>query len=235
MAGSHGKKYRDARARVDTSRRYSLDEAIDIVISTSYARFDESIDTAIVLGVDPRKADQNVRSSVVLPHGTGRTQSVLVIAKGEKAREAEDAGADYVGAEDVIEKIKGGWLDFDKVVSTPDMMSMVGRIGKILGPRGMMPNTKTGTVTFDVSRAVNEIKAGKVDFRVDKGGVVHVPLGKVSFGSSKIRENFAAIAEALLRAKPSTSKGAYVRGVAISTTMGPGVKVDPAEVKAVAS
>jgi len=235
MAGSHGKKYRDARARVDTSRRYSLDEAIDIVISTSYARFDESIDTAIVLGVDPRKADQNVRSSVVLPHGTGRTQSVLVIAKGEKAREAEDAGADYVGAEDVIEKIKGGWLDFDKVVSTPDMMSMVGRIGKILGPRGMMPNTKTGTVTFDVSRAVNEIKAGKVDFRVDKGGVVHVPLGKVSFGSSKIRENFAAIAEALLRAKPSTSKGAYVRGVAISTTMGPGVKVDPSEVKAVAS
>ena len=235
MAGSHGKKYRDARARVDTSRRYSLDEAIDIVISTSYARFDESIDTAIVLGVDPRKADQNVRSSVVLPHGTGRTQSVLVIAKGEKAREAEDAGADYVGAEDVIEKIKGGWLDFDKVVSTPNMMSMVGRIGKILGPRGMMPNTKTGTVTFDVSRAVNEIKAGKVDFRVDKGGVVHVPLGKVSFGSSKIRENFAAIAEALLRAKPSTSKGAYVRGVAISTTMGPGVKVDPSEVKAVAS
>jgi len=235
MAGSHGKKYRDARARVDTGRRYGLDEAIDIVISTSYARFDESIDTAIVLGVDPRKADQNVRSSVVLPHGTGRTQSVLVIAKGEKAREAEDAGADYVGAEDVIEKIKGGWLDFDKVVSTPDMMSMVGRIGKILGPRGMMPNTKTGTVTFDVSRAVNEIKAGKVDFRVDKGGVVHVPLGKVSFGSSKIRENFAAIAEALLRVKPSTSKGAYVRGVAISTTMGPGVKVDPAEVKAVAS
>jgi len=235
MAGSHGKKYRDARARVDTGRRYGLDEAIDIVISTSYARFDESIDTAIVLGVDPRKADQNVRSSVVLPHGTGRTQSVLVIAKGEKAREAEDAGADYVGAEDVIEKIKGGWLDFDKVVSTPDMMSMVGRIGKILGPRGMMPNTKTGTVTFDVSRAVNEIKAGKVDFRVDKGGVVHVPLGKVSFGSSKIRENFAAIAEALLRAKPSTSKGAYVRGVAISTTMGPGVKVDPSEVKAVAS
>jgi large subunit ribosomal protein L1 len=235
MARSHGKKYRDARARVDTSRSYGLDEAIDIVISTSYARFDESIDAAIVLGVDPRKADQNVRSSVVLPHGTGRTQSVLVIAKGEKAREAEDAGADYVGAEDAIEKIKGGWLDFDKVVSTPDMMSMVGRIGKILGPRGMMPNTKTGTVTFDVFRVVNEIKAGKVDFRVDKGGVVHVPLGKVSFGSSKIRENFTAIAETLLRVKPSTSKGAYVRGVAISTTMGPGVKVDPAEVKTVAS
>jgi large subunit ribosomal protein L1 len=232
---SHAKKYRDARAKVDASIRYGLDEAIDLVLDTHYVKFDETIDLAIVLGVDPRKADQNLRSSVVLPHGTGRTQRVLAIAKGEKAKEAEDAGADYVGAEDTIEKIKGGWLDFDKVVATPDMMSMVGRIGKILGPRGMMPNAKTGTVTFDVARAVNEIKAGKVDFRVDKGGVVHVPLGKVSFGSDKIKENFAAIAEALLRIKPSTSKGAYVRSVALSTTMGPGVKVDPAEVKAVIS
>jgi large subunit ribosomal protein L1 len=232
---SHGKKYRDARAKVDASIKYGLDEAIDVVLDTHYVNFDETIDLAIVLGVDPRKADQNLRSSVVLPHGTGRTQRVLAIAKGEKAKEAEDAGADYVGAEDTIEKIKGGWLDFDKVVATPDMMSMVGRIGKILGPRGMMPNAKTGTVTFDVARAVNEIKAGKVDFRVDKGGVVHVPLGKVSFGPNKIKENFAAIAEALLRIKPSTSKGAYVRGVALSTTMGPGVRVDPAEVKAVIS
>lgn len=232
---NHGKKYRNARTEIDTSRRYSLDEAIDVVLSMHHVKFDESVDAAIVLGVDSRKADQNVRSSVVLPHGTGRTQSVLVIAKGEKAKEAEDSGADYVGAEDAIEKIKGGWLDFDKVVATPDMMSMVGRIGKILGPRGMMPNTKTGTVTFDVARAVNEIKAGKVDFRVDKGGVVHVPLGKVSFGPNKIRENFATLAESLLRIKPSTSKGAYVRGVALSTTMGPGVKVDPSEVKAVAS
>jgi large subunit ribosomal protein L1 len=232
---SHGKKYLDARAKVDAGRRYGLDEAIDVVLSTHYVKFDETVDIAIVLGVDPRKAEQNVRSSVILPHGTGRTQRVLVIAKGEKAKEAEDAGADYVGAEDAIEKIKGGWLDFDKVVATPDMMSMVGRIGKILGPRGMMPNAKTGTVTFDVARAVNEIKAGKVDFRVDKGGVVHVPLGKVSFGSNKIRENFASLAETLLRIKPSTSKGAYVRSVALSTTMGPGVKVDPAEVKAVAS
>ena len=231
----HGKKYRDARAKADASIRYSLDEAIDAVLSMKYAKFDETIDLAVVLGVDPRKADQNVRSSVVLPHGTGRTQRVLVIAKGEKAKEAEDASADYVGAEDTIEKIKGGWLDFDKVVATPDMMSMVGRIGKILGPRGMMPNVKTGTVTFDIARAVNEIKAGKVDFRVDKGGVVHVPLGKVSFGSNKIRENFAAFAETLLRVKPSTSKGVYVRSVALSTTMGPGVKVDPAEVKAVTS
>jgi large subunit ribosomal protein L1 len=230
---NHGKKYRNARAEVDTSRRYSLDEAIDVVLSTHYVKFDESVDVAIVLGVDPRKADQNVRSSVVLPHGTGRTQRVLAIAKGEKAKEAEDAGADYVGAEDVIEKIEGGWLDFDKVVATPDMMSMVGKIGRVLGPRGMMPNAKTGTVTFDVFRAVNEIKAGKVDFRVDKGGIVHVPLGRVSFGSNKIRENFAALAESLLRIKPSTSKGAYVRGVALSTTMGPGVKVDPSEVKAV--
>ena len=231
----HGKKYRDARAKADASIRYSLDEAIDAVLSMKYAKFDETIDLAVVLGVDPRKADQNVRSSVVLPHGTGRTQRVLVIAKGEKAKEAEDASADYVGAEDTIEKIKGGWLDFDKVVATPDMMSMVGRIGKILGPRGMMPNVKTGTVTFDIARAVNEIKAGKVDFRVDKGGVVHVPLGKVSFDSNKIRENFAAFAETLLRVKPSTSKGVYVRSVALSTTMGPGVKVDPAEVKAVTS
>jgi large subunit ribosomal protein L1 len=232
---NRGKKYQDARAKVDTNIRYGLDEAIDAVLNTHYAKFDETIDLAIVLGVDPRKADQNVRSFVVLPHGTGRTQRVLVITKGEKVKEAEDAGADYVGAEDVIEKIKGGWLDFDKVIATPDMMSMVGKIGKILGPRGMMPNAKTGTVTFDVAKAVNEIKAGKVDFRVDKGGVVHVPLGKVSFGSSKIRDNFSAFAETLLRIKPSTSKGAYVRSVALSTTMGPGVKVDPAEVKAVAS
>ena len=231
----HGKKYRDARAKVDASIRYGLNEAIDAVLSMHCAKFDETVDLAVVLGVDPRKADQNVRSSVVLPHGTGRTQRVLAIAKGEKAKEAEDAGADYVGAEDAIEKIKGGWLDFDKVVATPDMMSMVGRIGKILGPRGMMPNAKTGTVTFDVARAVNEIKAGKVDFRVDKGGVVHVPLGKVSFGSNKIRENFAALAETLLRVKPSTSKGVYVRSVALSTTMGPGVKVDPTEVKVAAS
>jgi large subunit ribosomal protein L1 len=232
---NRGKKYRDARAKVDTNIRYGLDEAIDAVLNAHYAKFDETIDLAIVLGVDPRKADQNVRSFVVLPHGTGRTQRVLVITKGEKVKEAEEAGADYVGAEDAIEKIKGGWLDFDKVVATPDMMSIVGRIGKILGPRGMMPNAKTGTVTFDVAKAVNEIKAGKVDFRVDKGGVVHVPLGKVSFGSNKIRDNFSALAEILLRIKPSTSKGAYVRSVALSTTMGPGVKVDPAEVKAAVS
>ncbi|MEA3386399.1 MAG: 50S ribosomal protein L1 [Thermodesulfobacteriota bacterium] len=232
---SHGKKYLDARAKVDVGRRYGLNEAIDVVLNTHYVKFDETVDLAIVLGVDPRKADQNVRSSVILPHGTGRTQKVLAIAKGEKAKEAEDAGADYVGAEDVLEKIKGGWLDFDKVVATPDMMSMVGRIGKILGPRGMMPNAKTGTVTFDVARAVNEIKAGKVDFRVDKGGVVHVPLGKVSFGSNKIKENFASLAETLLRIKPSTSKGTYVRSVALSTTMGPGVRVDPSEVKTVTS
>lgn len=231
----HGKKYRNARAKVDANISYSLDEAIDAILNMHYAKFDETIDVAVVLGVDPRKADQNVRSSVVLPHGTGRTQRVLVVTKGEKVKEAEEAGADYVGSEDVIEKIQGGWLDFDKVVATPDMMSMVGKIGKILGPRGMMPNTKTGTITFEVAKAVNEIKAGKVDFRVDKGGVVHIPLGKVSFGPQKIRENFAAFAEALMRVKPSTSKGVYVRSVAMSTTMGPGIKVNPAEVKTVIS
>ncbi len=228
---SHGKKYREVKTKIDTGKKYSLDEAITTVIATHYAKFDESVDVAMVMGLDPRKADQNVRGSVVLPHGTGRTQRVLVIAKGEKAREAEEAGADYIGAEDAIERIQSGWLEFDKVVSTPDMMSMVGRIGKILGPRGMMPNAKTGTITFEVARAVRDIKAGKVDFRVDRGGVIHAPLGRVSFGQDKIRENFMAFADAVLRLKPATSKGAYVRGVALSTTMGPGVKVDPAEVR----
>ena len=230
---SKGKKYRAAKAKVDANKRFTLDEAIETVLNTRYGKFDESVDIAVGLGVDPRKADQNVRGSVVLPHGTGRTQRVLVIAKGEKAKEAQDAGADYVGDEEVLEKIKTGWLDFDRVVATPDMMSMVGRIGKILGPRGMMPNVKTGTVTFEVARAVGEIKAGKVDFRVDKGGVIHVPLGRASFGLGKIKENFTAFAEVLLRLKPATSKGSYVKGIALSTTMGPGVKIDPAEVKAV--
>ncbi len=228
---SHGKKYCKVKTKIDAGKKYNLDEAINSVLATHYANFDESVDVAVVTGLDPRKADQNVRGSVVLPHGTGRTQRVLVIAKGEKAKEAEEAKADYIGAEDAIERIQSGWLDFDKVVSTPDMMSMVGRIGKILGPRGMMPNAKTGTITFEVAKAVKDIKAGKVDFRVDKGGVIHAPLGRVSFGQDKIRENFVAFAEALLRLKPATSKGAYVRSVALSTTMGPGVKVDPAEVK----
>ncbi len=231
-----GKKYNQARQKVDPKKKYQLDEAIHKVLETHFAKFDESVDVAINLGVDPRKADQNIRGSVALPHGTGKTVRVLVFAKGEKAKEAEEAGADYVGAEDLVEKIqKEGWLDFDKVVATPDMMGTVGKLGRILGPRGLMPNAKTGTVTFDVGKAVKDIKAGKVDFRVDKAGVVHMPIGKVSFGPEKLKENFAAVADTILRAKPSSAKGTYVKSVALSTTMGPGVKLDPAELKTVAA
>ena len=228
-----GKKYRAVREKVDPAKQYTIDEAIDLVLKTHYANFDESVDAAVVLGVDPRKADQNIRGSVVLPHGTGKTARVLVFAKGEKVKEAEEAGADYVGGEELIEKIKGGWLDFDKVVATPDMMGSVGKIGRILGPRGLMPNAKTGTVTFDVGKAVKEIKSGKVDFRVDKAGVVHAPLGRVSFGLDKLKENFAAFANILLKLKPSSAKGTYVKKVALSSTMGPGIKVEPSEVKEV--
>ena len=226
-----GKKYRKVRELIDTTKKYLLDEAIEKVLATHYANFDESVDVAINLGVDPRKADQNIRGSVVLPHGTGKTVRVLAIAKGEKAKEAQEAGADYVGAEDVIEKIKEGWLDFDKVVATPDMMGQVGKIGRILGPRGLMPNAKTGTVTFDIGKAVKDIKGGKVDFRVDRAGVVHIPIGRVSFGPEKIKDNFAAVAETILRMKPASAKGTYVKGVALSSTMGPGVRLDPAEMK----
>ncbi len=226
-----GKKYRKVRELIDSTKKYLLDEAIEKVLATHYANFDESVDMAINLGVDPRKADQNIRGSVVLPHGTGKTVRVLAIAKGEKAKEAQEAGADYVGAEDVIEKIKEGWLDFDKVVATPDMMGQVGKIGRILGPRGLMPNAKTGTVTFDIGKAVKDIKSGKVDFRVDRAGVVHIPIGRVSFGPEKLKENFAAVAETILRMKPASAKGTYVKGVALSATMGPGVRLDPSEMK----
>ncbi len=230
-----GKKYRKVKELIDTTKKYMLDEAIEKVLATHYANFDESVDMAINLGVDPRKADQNIRGSVVLPHGTGKTVKVLAIAKGEKAKEAQEAGADYVGAEDVIEKIKEGWLDFDKVVATPDMMGQVGKIGRILGPRGLMPNAKTGTVTFDIGKAVKDIKGGKVDFRVDRAGVVHIPIGRVSFGPEKLKENFAAVAETILRMKPASAKGTYVKGVALSATMGPGVKLDPSELKSAAA
>ncbi len=227
-----GKKYRKAKELIDTTKKYTLDEAIEKVLATHYANFDESVDIAINLGVDPRKADQNIRGSVVLPHGTGKTARVLAFAKGEKAKEAQEAGADYVGAEELIEKIqKEGWLDFDKVVATPDMMGQVGKLGRILGPRGLMPNAKTGTVTFDIGKAVKDIKGGKVDFRVDRAGVVHMPIGRVSFGPEKLKENFAAVAETILRMKPASAKGTYVKGVALSTTMGPGVKLDPSEFK----
>jgi len=229
--GKKGKKYMGAREKVDRAEKYELESAIRLVTETSRARFDETIDIAIRLGVNPKKADQMVRGTVVLPHGTGKTSRVLVFAKGEKAKEAEDAGADYVGAEDLIEKIQGGWLDFDKAVATPDMMGQVGRLGKILGPRGLMPNPKVGTVTFDVARAVKEIKGGKVEFRVEKAGIVHAPLGKVSFGVEKLTENAQSLLDVVMRAKPSTSKGVYLRGIALSTTMGPGVKVDPLQVR----
>lgn len=226
------KRYREVLAKVDRTKKYNFEEAVKLALETASAKFDETVEVAVKLGVDPRHADQMVRGSVVLPHGTGRPVRVLVFAKGDKAKEAMEAGADYVGDEDLIKKIQEeGWLEFDKVIATPDMMSAVGRLGKILGPRGLMPSTKTGTVTFDVGRAVKEVKAGKVDFKVDRGAVVHVPVGKVSFGEKKILENMAAFFEALLKAKPSGAKGQYIRGIAISTTMGPGIKVDPNDVR----
>ena len=213
-----------------------MDEAAQKVVETHFAEFDESVDLAVNLGVDPRKADQNIRGSVVLPHGTGRTARVLVFAKGEKVKEAEEAGADYAGGEELAEKIqKEGWMDFDKVVATPDMMGVVGKLGRILGPRGLMPNAKTGTVTFDVGKAVRDIKGGKVDFRVDKAGVLHMPIGRVSFGPEKVKENFSAVAEIILRMKPASAKGTYVKGAALSTTMGPGVRLDPSELKSAAA
>jgi large subunit ribosomal protein L1 len=226
-----GKKYSAMREKVDRSRKYTFSDAVAEAIDTSYVKFNESMDVAVRLGVNPRHADQMVRGAVVLPNGVGKKVRVLVFAKGEKEKEATDAGADYVGSDDLIEKIKGGWTDFDKAVATPDLMGAVGKIGKILGPRGLMPNAKAGSVTFDVARAVQELKAGKIEFRVDKAGVVHAPMGKVSFGAEKLLQNMAAFFETLLRIKPTTSKGAYMLGISVSTTMGPGIRVDPLEVK----
>ncbi len=227
-----GKKYYQVLAKVDRSKRYTFEEGVKLALENSYAKFDETVEVSVKLGVDPRHADQMVRGSVVLPHGTGKVPKVLVFAKGEKAKEALEAKADYVGDEDLIKKIQEeNWLDFDKVIATPDMMGQVSRLGKILGPRGLMPSTKTGTVTFDVAKAVRDIKAGKVDFKVDRAGVVHAPVGKVSFGEKKILENLAAFFEALLKAKPSAAKGQYIKSVALSTTMGPGIKVDVNEVR----
>ncbi len=226
-----GKKYQEALKLVDRSKKYPLKEALELVKKMSEVakrNFDETVELAVRLGVDPRHADQMVRGAVTLPHGTGKEVKVLVFAKGEKAKEAEEAGADYVGAEDLVQKIqKEGWLDFDKAVATPDMMPLVGRLGRILGPRGLMPNPKTGTVTMDVAKAVQELKKGKVEFRVDKAGNVHVPIGKVSFGTEKLYENAKAVLDALWRAKPAAAKGQYFRSITVSSTMGPGVKVDP--------
>ncbi|PIE70277.1 MAG: 50S ribosomal protein L1 [Deltaproteobacteria bacterium] len=223
-----GKKYLEAQGRIDREKRYELEEAIDMVLSSSFAKFDETVDVAVRLGVDPRHADQMVRGTVVLPNGLGKEVRVLVFAKGEKEKEAQDAGAEFVGNDDLVEKIKGGWFDFDKAIATPDMMGTVGKIGKMLGPRGLMPNAKTGTVTFDVAKAVNELKAGKIDFRVEKNGIVHVPVGKVSFGTQKLVENINAFLETVQRLKPSASKGTYLKGIAVSSTMGPGLRVDTA-------
>jgi len=223
-----GKKYREAAKRVDPDKRYPLEEALQLVVGNQVAKFDETVELAVRLGVDPRQADQNVRGTVVLPNGTGRVERVLVLAKGEKEREAREAGADIVGGEDIIKRIQEeNWLEFDRVIATPDIMGAVGRIGKILGPRGLMPNPRVGTVTFDIAKAVAEVKAGKVDYRVDKAGVVHARIGKMSFGEGKLSENAHALIDAIVRAKPSSAKGNYVKSVAVTSTMGPGIKVDP--------
>ena len=226
-----GRKYLKSKKKVNTEVQYSFEDAVKLAIDLSHVKFDESIDIAAKLGVDPRHADQMVRGTVILPNGTGKVVRVAVFAKGDKEKEALDAGADFVGGEDLIEKIKGGWLDFDKAVATPDMMSLVGKIGRLLGPRGLMPNAKTGTVTFDISKAVNELKSGKIDFRVEKAGIVHAAVGKVSFGADKIVENISAFMEMILRLKPPASKGTYLSNISISTTMGPGLKVEPAYAK----
>jgi large subunit ribosomal protein L1 len=223
-----GKKYRAAFEKVEPGKKYTLDEGLAKVKEISFAKFDETVELTMWLGVDPRKADQLVRGTVVLPHGVGKTVRVLVIAQGEKVKEAEEAGADMTGGEDVVNRIKGGWLDFDAVIATPDMMRLVGQLGKVLGPRGLMPNPKTGTVTFDVATAVRETKAGKVEYRVDKTGVIHVGIGKVSFESDSLRENAQTLLDAVVKAKPSTAKGKYVKKVNLASTMSPGVLLDEA-------
>ena len=226
-----GKKYNASKKSIGTEGFSGFEEAVRITLESSYAKFDETVDLAVRLGVDPRHAEQMVRGSVVLPNGTGKEVKILVFAKGEKEKEALDAGAEFVGNDDLIEKIKGGWFGFDKAIATPDMMGTVGKIGKLLGPRGLMPNAKSGTVTFDIARAIEELKAGKIDFRVEKAGIVHAPMGKVSFGVEKIIQNVTVFIETILRLKPASSKGTYLRGIALSTTMGPGIKVDTAHIK----
>ncbi len=222
-----GKNFKNASAKIDRTKRYLLDEACKLLPETKVAKFDESVDIAVRLGVDPKHADQMVRGAVVLPHGTGKSQRVIVVAKGDKANEARAAGADAVGAEDLVEKIqKEGWTDFDSMVATPDMMGLVGRLGRVLGPKGLMPNPKVGTVTTDVAKAVRELKAGRVEFRVEKAGIVQARIGKVSFGGEKLTENARVMIETLLRLKPASAKGTYMRSVTLSTTMGPGIKVD---------
>lgn len=223
-----GKVYREAAAKVNREQLYEAPEAVKLVKETARAKFDETVEVAVRLGIDPKHADQMVRGTVVLPAGTGKKVRVLVFAKGEKAREAEAAGADYVGAEELAAKIQEGWLDFDVAVATPDMMGVVGKLGRILGPRGLMPNPKAGTVTFELRQAIEQIKAGKIEFRADKAGIVHAPIGKVSFSEDKLLQNFQSLMEALIKAKPAAAKGQYLRSVVMSSTMGPGVRINPA-------
>ena len=232
---SNGKSYRAAVAKVDRNQRYLLEDTLRLVKETARAKFDETVEMAVRLGVDPRQADQNVRGTVTLPHGMGKAVRVLAFAKGDKEKEAQEAGADFVGSDELIKRISEGWFDFDKAVATPDMMAAVGRIGKVLGPRGLMPNPRTGTVTMDIGKAIKEIKAGKLEFRVDKAGIVHVPVGKASFGAEQLIDNAKAVLLSVLRAKPASAKGNYVRGVTLSTTMGPGIKVDLSQIRAMAA
>jgi len=226
MMANVGKKHKASLAKVNSQQLYSIDDAITLALSCVHAKFDESIDLAVRLGVDPRHADQMIRSSLVLPHGTGKIERVLVFAKGDKVKEALDAGADYAGSDDYVEKIQGGWLEFERAVATPDMMGTVGKIGRILGPRGLMPNAKLGTVTFDVARVVGEIKSGKIEFKVDKAGIIHAMIGKASFGVEKLRDNALSLIDKLNHLKPSSAKGVYLKGVSLSSTMGPGIKLD---------
>ena len=231
MMKKRGKRYASTKAMLEPGKKYELSEAISLIKDLPKAKFDETIDMAVKLGVNPRKADQMVRGTVVLPNGTGKSARILVFAKGEKEKEAQEAGADYVGGDELVEKIKGGWLEFEKTVATPDMMSNVGKLGKILGPRGMMPNPKTGTVTFDVGRVVQEIKKGKIDFKVEKNGILHVPIGKASFTAQQLIDNAKAFLEAVIKLKPTTSKGQYLKSLAIASTMGPGVKLDSVQIR----
>ncbi|MCT4621722.1 MAG: 50S ribosomal protein L1 [Marinisporobacter sp.] len=226
-----GKKYQESAKLIDRTVQYATDDALKLVVDTAKAKFDETVEAHIKLGVDSRHADQQVRGAIVLPHGTGKTRKVLVFAKGDKVKEAENAGADYVGAQELVEKIqKENWFDFDVVVATPDMMGLVGRLGRVLGPKGLMPNPKSGTVTFEVEKAVKEIKAGKVEYRLDKTNIIHVPIGKASFGAEKLTENFKTLMDAVVKAKPAAAKGQYLRSVTVTSTMGPGVKVNPVKI-----
>ena len=227
----HGKKYTEISKKIDKQARYDFNEALELSLASSYAKFDETLDIAVRLGVDPRHADQMIRGTVVLPNGLGKEVKVLVFAKGEKEKEALDAGADFIADEETVEKIKNGWFGFDKAIATPDMMGTVGKLGRVLGPRGLMPNAKTGTVTFEVAKAIDELKAGKIDFRVEKAGIIHAPVGKVSFGAEKLVENVKAFMSMIVSLKPASSKGTYLKGITVSTTMGPGVKIDPVHAK----